>query len=95
MSVGLGQASGPQGNPVLWGKERAASPGLMGLGERETNHKLCLCLVPSSHKFPQPPYWLGAVLRSCRSRWGPRSHQGLAAIRGICVATPTPHSNKS
>lgn len=33
VGVGLGQATGPQGNPALWGKKRAASPGLMGLGE--------------------------------------------------------------
>lgn len=33
MGVGLGQDTCPQGNPALWGKEWAASPGLMGLGE--------------------------------------------------------------
>lgn len=41
MGVRLGQATGPQGNPALWGKERAASPGLMG--KRETDHTALPC----------------------------------------------------
>lgn len=43
MGVRLGQATGPLGNPALWGKERAASPGLMGLGKRETDHTALPC----------------------------------------------------
>lgn len=43
MGMGLGQATGPQGNPALWGKERAACPGLMGLGKRETDHTALPC----------------------------------------------------
>lgn len=53
MGVGLGQAPGPQGNPALWGKERAASPGLMELGKREPTTQLWP--GPSGHQSPQPP----------------------------------------
>lgn len=96
--MGLGQATGPQGNPVLWGKERAASPGLMGLGE-EGNQPHSSASAPSpvaiSSPNPQPSC---AVLRSPHRRekdWSSRAHQGQAAVRGICVVSPTPHPNKS
>lgn len=52
MGVGLGQATGPQGNPALWGKERAASPGLMGLGKRDRPHSSALC--PAVISTPPP-----------------------------------------
>lgn len=53
MGMGLGQAIGPQGNPALWGKERAASPGLMGLGKRKTKPH-----SSARAQFLQPPCWL-------------------------------------
>lgn len=55
MGVGLGQATGPQGNPALWGKERAASPGLMGLGEEGNQaHSSASAPCPEVISFPTP-----------------------------------------
>lgn len=55
VGVRLGQATGPQGNPALWGKERAASPGLMGL-RKEGNqpHSSASAPCPAAISSPTP-----------------------------------------
>lgn len=81
MGVGLGQATGPQGNPALWGKERAASPGLMGLGEEENQpHSSASAPHPAAVSSPTPQAGC-AVPRSCPREDRKTGVQGLIKVK--------------
>lgn len=90
MGVRLGQATGPLGNPALWGKERAASPGLMGLGKRDRPHSSALC--PAVLNAPTPMlavYCRGHAPQKVERLWFQVS--SLSSSRsGICVVPPLP-----
>lgn len=79
--MGLGQAAGPQGNPALWGKERAASPGLMGLGEeRNQPHSSASAPRPAAISSPNPQAGC-AVPRSCPTEARKTGVQGLTKVK--------------
>lgn len=93
MGVGLGQATGPQGNPALWGKDRAASPGLMGLGAKG-NQPHGPAFAPCPAAISSPAALAGcAEPRSCPTEDRKTGIQGLFKVKqqlGASVWSPPP-----
>lgn len=78
VGVGLGQATGPQGNPALWGRV-GSQPRIDGVGGRG-EHSPASARCPATISSPNPHAGC-AVLRSCPTEDRKTGVQGLIKVK--------------